>query len=229
MGKQPYIPLYIGDWEQDTNTLSLEAEAAWLRIIFKMWKEGKTGVYKIPTKQLQNLWRKNEQQIAEIIDELRYCNICEIIQSGAFTEFHNRRMKKEKNISSIRSKSVQNRYKTEPRLVDEYVNEYVNENEIKTVYPFEGEKFKDIWNKWLQYRKDIKKPYKSPISEQSQLKKLSKYTEDVAIEMIEQSINSGWQGIFEINKKTNGNTNTAKSLFEEALRFKHNDGSSFKG
>jgi hypothetical protein len=25
-GKEPYIPLYIGDWEKDTNMLSLEAE-----------------------------------------------------------------------------------------------------------------------------------------------------------------------------------------------------------
>jgi len=49
-GKQenlPYIPLYTGDWEKDCNVLSLESEAAWLRIIFKMFNSGKQSVYKI--------------------------------------------------------------------------------------------------------------------------------------------------------------------------------------
>ena len=53
----PNIPLYIGDWEKDCNVLSLESEAAWLRIVFKMFTNGKQSTYKLPTKGLQNLCR----------------------------------------------------------------------------------------------------------------------------------------------------------------------------
>lgn len=109
-GKQPYIPLYIGDWEQDTNMLSLEAEAGWLKIIFKMFKNGKTGVYTISTKALQNLWRKNDNEIKDIIIELKDASVCIIeLQENNYT-FKNRRMMREKEISNIRSNAVQTRY-----------------------------------------------------------------------------------------------------------------------
>jgi len=110
-GKQPYIPLYIGDWENDTNMLSLEAEAGWLKIIFKMFQNGKTGVYKISTKALQNLWRKSQEESIEIVKELLDANVCIIEDKGKEYVFKNRRMMRQNEISEIRSKAVQNRYK----------------------------------------------------------------------------------------------------------------------
>ena len=110
-GKQPYIPLYIGDWEQDTNMLSLEAEGGWLKIIFKMFKNGKTGVYKISTKALQNLWRKSNDETKEIINELSDANVCIIESLNGSITFKNRRMMRQKEISEIRTKAVENRYK----------------------------------------------------------------------------------------------------------------------
>lgn len=110
-GKQPFIPLYIGDWENDTNMLSLEAEAGWLKIIFKMFQNGKSGVYKISTKALQNLWRKSTEETNGIIKELLDANICIIENNKAEITFKNRRMMRQKHISDERSKAVQNRYK----------------------------------------------------------------------------------------------------------------------
>lgn len=110
-GKQPYIPIYIGDWEQDTNLLSLEAEAGWLKIVFKMWKNGKTGVYKISTKALQNLWRKSAQETEEIVQEFRDANTCEITYNDGKYTFKNRRMVRQHEISVIRTNAVNNRYK----------------------------------------------------------------------------------------------------------------------
>mgnify|MGYP001565935886 CR=1 FL=1 len=110
-GKQPYIPLYIGDWEQDTNMLSLEAEGGWLKIIFKMFKdESKSGVYKISTKALQNLWRKTGQETGDIIKELQDANICIIESLNGSVVFKNRRMMRQKEISIKRTKAVQTRY-----------------------------------------------------------------------------------------------------------------------
>lgn len=126
MAKQPYIPLYIGDWEQDTNMLSLEAEGGWLKIIFKMFKDNKSGIYKTSTKALQNLWRKSPAEIQEIIKELLDANVCIIDSCDDGYVFTNRRMKKASEISNIRSKAVQKRYKTDTNTLQplEYEYEY---------------------------------------------------------------------------------------------------------
>lgn len=110
-GKQPYIPLYIGDWERDTNMLSLEAEGGWLKIVFKMFNEKeKTGIYKISAKALQNLWRKNKGEIDEIVQELLDANVCIIDKSEYSYTFKNRRMMKQHHISKVRSNAAHDRW-----------------------------------------------------------------------------------------------------------------------
>lgn len=110
-GNLPYIPLYIGDWEKDTNMLSLEAEGGWMKIIFKMWSNGKTGIYKISTKALQNLWKKSNAETLEIIQELKDGKVCDIEQVENDFVFKNRRMIKQHYISQVRSNAAQKRYK----------------------------------------------------------------------------------------------------------------------
>jgi hypothetical protein len=68
--------------------------------------------------------------------------------------------------------------------------------DIETItLPFPTDEFKEMWDKWLSYRKEIKRPYKSPKSEQTVLNQLSKYTEAFALELINRSIANGWQGL----------------------------------
>jgi len=105
----PYIPIYIGDWEKDCNVLSLEAEAAWTRVIFKMFTNGKQSSYKIPTKGLQNLWRVSAEKVEEIIQEFLDYNICIINRDGHYVEFICRRYVKENKISEVRKAAVQSR------------------------------------------------------------------------------------------------------------------------
>lgn len=76
MGKQPYIPLYIGDWEQDTNCISLEAEAAVLKIVFKCWKN--KGIFVTNIDSLCRLWKVDQQKFATILLELKTNNIFDI-------------------------------------------------------------------------------------------------------------------------------------------------------
>lgn len=115
-GKEAYIPLYIGDWEKDTNMLSLEAEAGWLKIVFKMFLQSdKSGIYKISTKGLQNLWRKSSEETKDILQELKDANICTIENGDGNYIFKNRRMMRQKEISGIRSNAVQTRYKDDTK------------------------------------------------------------------------------------------------------------------
>lgn len=53
------------------------------------------------------------------------------------------------------------------------------------------------WSDWITYRKE-KKQQVTPSTATRQLKKLAAYPVTVAIGMIEQSIEKGWQGLFEL-------------------------------
>ena len=97
----PYIPLYTGDWEKDCNVLSLEAEAAWLRIIFKMFNNGKQSSYKISTKALQNLWRVPEDRMYNIIQEFKNENICDVHEDGRFLIFKKNNLENRKTFLYI--------------------------------------------------------------------------------------------------------------------------------
>lgn len=75
--------------------------------------------------------------------------------------------------------------------------------------------FIKAWNKWLDYREEIKKPLKNA-TRKSQMDFLKTYNEAEAIAIIMQSIRNGWQGLFEINKQTHGTkTNFSKASADE--------------
>jgi len=65
--------------------------------------------------------------------------------------------------------------------------------------------FQSAWQEWKEYRKEIKKPYRSRKTELAQLHKLASYSDEEAIKMIEQSIRQGWQGIFPVVPERNNN------------------------
>lgn len=72
-----------------------------------------------------------------------------------------------------------------------------NLNKPKTELPFSSSSFQNSWNEWLQYRKQIRKKM-TPITIKRQLGKLAKYKEGEAVAMIEQSMEKGWSGLFEV-------------------------------
>jgi len=79
------------------------------------------------------------------------------------------------------------------------------------ILPFDSYNFKKYWNYWKEYKaKEFNFKYKSEISEQAALKKLSGLakTEDQAIKIIMQSIENNWKGFF--NLKNNHETSTLK-------------------
>lgn len=109
----PNIPIYIGDWERDCNILTLESEMAWMKIVFKLHLLGKQNVYKTSTKALQILWKSSPEKVSEILEELRFNEICEITEIKGGYEFLCRRNQKENELSKIRSEAVSERYKSD--------------------------------------------------------------------------------------------------------------------
>lgn len=94
------------------------------------------------------------------------------------------------------------------------------ESEVQYEYPFDSEKFHLVWDEWIAYRKEIKKPYKSTKSIQRALNQLKKFDERFALQLIDRSIVGGYQGLvfsdtpaeYERYKKENNTESTTKRL-----------------
>ncbi|NRA78916.1 MAG: hypothetical protein HRU18_11960 [Pseudoalteromonas sp.] len=75
--------------------------------------------------------------------------------------------------------------------------------ENKVLLPWSGE-FENFWNSWKEYKsKEHKFSYKSELSEQSALKKLTELSGgdmQTAIKIIERSIANGWKGFFKLDE-----------------------------
>lgn len=102
------------------------------------------------------------------------------------------------------------KYKAKSEHMPEHmvnVNESVNIDEFRdTIDKYNGrdEIFKRMWETWVVYRSEIKKPYKSDKSRYGALKSIMAYDDETAILMLQQSINNQWQGIFQLKTNYNG-------------------------
>ena len=63
--------------------------------------------------------------------------------------------------------------------------------------------FLSAWDDWQRYRKERRKKL-TPITIERQLAKLAKAGPDTAVAMIEQSIENGWIGLFEVKEDRRG-------------------------
>lgn len=106
MAKQPYIPLYIGDWEQDTNCLSPLAEFALLKLTFKLFKSENKGIFITNFRTLSVLFKSNIEETKEIFSELVDNNVLnfEYLDEGKIKVI-SRRMVREANISLIKAEA----------------------------------------------------------------------------------------------------------------------------
>lgn len=105
------------------------------------------------------------------------------------------------------SKPIGKKKSYENHMVNKNKNRIEKENkkeeEKKLVYPFDSQKFMSVWNVLVNESKWKKKSFAAL---QTCLKQLSKYPHDEAVQMMENSIAGGWQGLFEIKNNNNGNT-----------------------
>lgn len=73
--------------------------------------------------------------------------------------------------------------------------------------------FKAAWYDFQQHRKEIKKKM-TPLAGSRMLKKLAKHSVDVAVLMLEKSIENGWQGVFELDHEKQSKS-TKQALKEQ--------------
>lgn len=90
------------------------------------------------------------------------------------------------------------------------------EQQKGVVMAFDTKEYLQAWELWVNYRKEIKKPIKGLSAAQGQQNKLSKLgggDPQKAVEIIMQSIENNWIGLFELKNQTNEQqTNTPDEL-----------------
>lgn len=83
------------------------------------------------------------------------------------------------------------------------------DNKRDIVFPFDGVEFMNLWEQWKQYKsKEHNFKYKSIQSEQAGLNKLANLSngnEQKAIQIIVQSLENGWKGLFDVKQSNNQN------------------------
>jgi len=113
------------------------------------------------------------------------------------------------------SKMTNGLVKSDSPIPDNYQD--TNQSITHIVMPFDSDLFKESWTLWKKYKKEEHKfGYKSAVSEQAALKKLSNLSnnnEQDAIELIEHAIAQGWKGFY-----TNGIRSKGKDFDAEKYR-----------
>jgi hypothetical protein len=203
MGKDPAFLFYPSDWLEGTMLLNIEEKGAYHHLLCLQFSFGKLTEIQIKKalgESFQRTWVAIKDKFQT--DGNYYWNV---------------RLEEEK---SKRSKYTAGRCKnlmgshmgSHTEDEDENRNEDIIESKDGFVIPkkLDTPEFIESFNEFIQYRKKIKKTL-SDISAKKQLKKLSEFSVEDAIKMIDQTIANGWQGIFEVKDGNNRNSNQSDS------------------
>lgn len=212
--KQPYIPLYVGDYIKDTRGLPLDVRGAWADIIFYAWDSKSKGVLNVTLDELCGMLACHKNLLVSCLRLLDEKNICDMEKPNDFFEpgvikitvrrivrdvAKSEEMARRGKIGGQKSLGKKETKKDAQAFSGSDNNSIKNIKE-SLVFPFDSEAFKKHWNLWVQFRKEIGHPIKSNISAQASLKFLSNYTEGEAIRIIEKSIANSWRGLFKPDK-----------------------------
>lgn len=106
MGKQPYIPFYCGDYIKDTRKLPLAVRGAWMDLLLFMWDEEVKGEITDTIEGFATMLSCTKEEAEFALNLLMQKKVCsyEKMLDGRL-KIISRRMKKDSDISSKRSKS----------------------------------------------------------------------------------------------------------------------------
>jgi len=242
---QPYIPLYVQDYltDEKLNMCSLASQGVYMKLMCIMHKSDEYGTILLKQKDKQNKstclnFATKVAKLLPIQVQPLHDAITELVDEGVLQisgdKLVQKRMVRDNDISDKRANAgykggkttqfAKAKKKAKSKANSEGENENENESEDVSkskaiIFPFDSENFKKYWDYWKEYKKkEHKFTYKSEISEQAALKKLSELAdgnEDTALKIIEQSIAQGWAGIFEL--KTDNKIN--KASIENDLKY----------
>lgn len=106
MAKQPYIPLYTGDYLKDTRTLTLAAKGAWMDLLIFMWGAEKRGILTGRNSDFARMVGATPEEFASVLLELCLKRICDKSDlGGGIIQLTCRRMIRDAEISAVKAVS----------------------------------------------------------------------------------------------------------------------------
>jgi uncharacterized protein YdaU (DUF1376 family) len=224
--KLPYVPIYIGDWEQDTNSISLEAEGALLKLTFKCWKaKPDKGVFVTTWQALSILLKKSEPETRKIVGELRDNNIFDFEDfEQSVIKIISRRMYRETQLSRVRSdaaKGIGQEQDSNKSLSKHQQKEIAFDIEIDN--EVEDVNLRMKLREWVVFRKEEQTKHKALTLRalKANIEFLSDYSAEEACKIIKQSMDCDWQGLFPLKQNY---ATAGRQQQQQTSRGKINDG-----
>lgn len=108
MSKQPYIPLYTGDYLKDTRILPLEVRGAWVDIMIFMWESKQKGTITGTMDEFALMLGCTLKKANSIIALLHEKDICDfMVMPNGHVKLSSRRMLRDIELSKVRKKAGQ--------------------------------------------------------------------------------------------------------------------------
>ncbi len=167
---------------------------------------------------------------AVALNSLIESNVIKVIDGQICIDFLNEQLAEFENISSTNSKNAREGWEkrrreanpmpshSDPNARREEEKREEKKREEETRLPFGSLEFSKAWSEWETHRKQLKKKL-TPKTKEMQLRTLGAVPEQVAIDMINQSIGNGWTGLFELKNNGNGKTKSVITEIERAKQF----------
>ena len=203
MAKDPAFLFYTGDFSTGTQFFTDEQVGKYLRLLMAQHQHG-------------HLSEKHMMHICKSYDSEIWAKFSQD-QDG---NFYHKRLEEEiirrRNFSESRAKNKLGKTKNPKNTSKSYDNHMETETENKTInktkgeteiffetYKFNSPAFIESWEKWKRYKLEQHRfKYKGGQSEVAALIKLREIAQDeaTALLIIDQSIENGWKGLFEVKK-----------------------------
>lgn len=168
-------------------------DGALLRVYMYLVKQSENGTAHVSTAQIIRATRLTERRVRDALATLETSSKTSSKRSNKGSDItlcgigdnHTPTSSKTSSKRSNKTSSVINAAKP---LVPDYISP-----------PFVAPEFADTWHKFVEYRKEIKKPYKSESSERIAYNKMVEMANNdpqAAKDMVERTILGQWQGLF---------------------------------
>jgi uncharacterized protein YdaU (DUF1376 family) len=227
-GKNPAFQMYPSDWLNDIElqSASFETIGIWANCLMLMWVAKNRGELSGTEQQLCKLIRCSKDEFERFLDEAQTLLFCYVSRSNNNDiTLRNRRMFRE---AEYREKAKENNRLRQQRFREKNAcngdvtprhNDTSTSTSISTSISTSKSKKKNkqkkkvqveipdwldkvVWKNYQDHRKEIKAPMTSR-AEELAIKKLENFKEMGfnPVDIINQSIEMGWKGLFEINNK----------------------------
>lgn len=206
MAKDPAFLFYPGDWLGGTMTFSRSQKGAYIDLLMSQFNQGRLSLEDIKDvlgSDFDTMWERKLKSKYKVDEKGFFYNERLDLEQQKRKNFSESRRKNKGHMTDHMTDHMSNHMEDE--------NKDVIENIIRTELETKIEEF-------YAFRKEMKKPILNASKGQflNTLTKLSGGQEGIAIEILNQSIANGWQGIFELkqNGNTKGNNNSDQTSLD---------------